>query len=121
MAASAPGCKGFLAISACASVLCFSEARAQTRVQYELPPKGIVDLVDTPPTPAVSLSPSGAKSEKQWMLIEHLSGLPSVADLAQPELRLAGLRFNPKTDGPSRGRHITALKLKALPDGPDKQ
>jgi len=117
MAASAPGCKVFLAMSACASVLCFSSARAQTSVQYQLPPKGIVDLVDTTPTPAVSLSPSGAKSEKRWMLIEHLSGLPSVADLAQPELRLAGLRFNPKTDGPSRGVYITSLELQVLPAG----
>jgi dipeptidyl aminopeptidase/acylaminoacyl peptidase len=51
------------------------------------------------------------------MLIEQISGLPSIVDLAQPELRLAGLRFNPKTNGPSRGRYITSLKLKALPNG----
>jgi dipeptidyl aminopeptidase/acylaminoacyl peptidase len=30
---------------------------------------------------------------------------------------LAGLRFNPKTDGPSRGRDITSLELQALPSG----
>jgi dipeptidyl aminopeptidase/acylaminoacyl peptidase len=51
------------------------------------------------------------------MLIEHFSGLPTIAELAQPELRLAGLRFNPKTNGPSRGRHDTSLELQALPDG----
>jgi hypothetical protein len=37
--------------------------------------------------------------------------------LAQPELRLAGLRFNPRTSDPSRGRYCTSLKLKQLPDG----
>ena len=50
-------------------------------------------------------------------MIEPISGLPSIAELAQPELRLAGLRFNPRSDGPSRGRYVTALTLKALPDG----
>ena len=47
-------------------------------------------------------------------MIESFSGLPSIADLAQPELRLAGLRFNPRTNGPSRGRYITSLMLQAL-------
>jgi dipeptidyl aminopeptidase/acylaminoacyl peptidase len=49
--------------------------------------------------------------------VEQISGLPSIVDLAQPELRLAGLRFNPKTSGPGRGRYVTSLKLKALPNG----
>ena len=48
------------------------------------------------------------------MLIEAISGLPSIADLAQPELRLAGLRFNPKTNGPSRGRYVTAVSYTHL-------
>lgn len=91
-------------------------AVAQTNLKYQLPPKPIVDLVDTKPTPEVQLSPPATQG-KRWMLIEYVSGLPSIADLAQPELRLAGLRFNPRTDGPSRGRYITSLSLKALPDG----
>ena len=33
---------------------------------------------------------------------------------------MAGLRFNPKTNGPSRGRYVTALSLKALPDGTER-
>src|SRR5215471_3221534 len=49
-----------------------------------------------------------------------ISGLPSIADLAQPELRLAGMRFNPKTNGPSRGRYVTSMSLKLLPDGPER-
>ncbi|HXP44611.1 MAG TPA: hypothetical protein VN833_30460, partial [Candidatus Acidoferrales bacterium] len=49
-----------------------------------------------------------------------ISGLPTIADLAQPELRMAGLRFNPKTNGPSRGRYVTGLRVKALPEGAEK-
>jgi len=89
---------------------------AQTNLKYQEPPKAIVDLVDTRPTPFVELSPADS-SGKKWMLIGYISGLPSIADLAQPELRLAGLRFNPKTNGPSRGRYLTGLGLQALPAG----
>ena len=90
--------------------------RAQEILSYQVPPKAIVDLVDTRPTPGVAVSPID-KSGKRWLLIEPLSGLPPISDLAQPELRLAGLRFNPRTNGPSRGRYVTALRLKVLPDG----
>lgn len=93
--------------------------QAQTNLKYQVPPKAIVDLVDTRPTPNVEVSPKDSAG-RQWILIEAISGLPSIADLAQPELRLAGLRFNPRTNGPSRGRYITALTLKALPNGPEK-
>jgi dipeptidyl aminopeptidase/acylaminoacyl peptidase len=92
---------------------------AQTNLKYQEPPKAIIDLVDAPLTPNVEVSPGDGASGR-WMLIEAISGLPSIADLAQPELRLAGLRFNPKTNGPSRGRYVTALSLKALPDGAEK-
>jgi dipeptidyl aminopeptidase/acylaminoacyl peptidase len=91
-------------------------SNAQEILTYQTPPRAIVDLVDTRPTPNVELSPVN-KSGKRWLLIEPLSGLPPISDLAQPELRLAGLRFNPQTNGPSRGRYITALRLKLLPDG----
>src|SRR5579863_6531540 len=89
---------------------------AQTNLKYQKPPQGIVDLVDVRPTPALEVAP-GDGVEGRWVLIEAISGLPSIADLAQPELRLAGLRFNPKTNGPSRGRYVTALDLKDLRSG----
>jgi dipeptidyl aminopeptidase/acylaminoacyl peptidase len=89
--------------------------RAQANLKYQQPPKAIVQLVDTRPTPEIEVSPV-AVAGKRWLLIEFVSGMPTIADLAQPELRLAGLRFNPKTNGPSRGRYLTSLKLKALTD-----
>lgn len=99
--------------------LSWCQIQAQINLKYQEPPKAIVELVDTRPTPNVEVSPKD-QAGKQWILIEAISGLPSIADLAQPELRLAGLRFNPRTNGPSRGRYITALTLKALPNGPEK-
>lgn len=99
--------------------LVFCRTEAQTSLNYQTPPKAIVDLVDTRPTPSVVVSPKD-KAGKQWLLIENISGLPSIADLAQPEFRLAGLRFNPRTSGPSRGRYMTSLAVKVLPDGTEK-
>jgi dipeptidyl aminopeptidase/acylaminoacyl peptidase len=114
-------CRVFLSLSlgllACLFVLSIPGARAQANLQYQQPPKAIVDIVDALPTPGVELSPAGGAPGKRWMLIEHFSGLPTIAELAQPELRLAGLRFNPRTDGPSRGRYDTSLELQALPNG----
>src|SRR5580658_844446 len=104
---------------AMAAILFFAvaPARAQEDLKYQIPPKGIVDLVDVLPTPAVVLSPASEPGARRWLLIQELSGLPPITDLAQPELRLAGLRFSPRTNGPSRGRYTTSLKLKQLPDG----
>lgn len=79
---------------------------------YKLPPKTIVDLVDVPPTPAIRVSPSG-----QWMLMLDQASLPSIAELAQPELRLAGLRINPATNGPSRSGGFTGMSLMAIQGG----
>ena len=83
---------------------------AQTNLNYRRPPKAIVDLVDILPTPFVEVSPADASGKKE-LLIEFVSGFPTIADLAQPELRLGGLRFNPKTNGPSRGWYLTSLDL----------
>jgi dipeptidyl aminopeptidase/acylaminoacyl peptidase len=110
-------CRNLLCVAALLCCLAARSAAGQTNLKYQEPPKAIVDLIDASPTPVVELSPPAKGGEKRWMLIEQLSGLPTIADLAQPELRLAGLRFNPKTNGPSRGRYVISLKLQTLPSG----
>ena len=52
-------------------------------------------------TPSVSLSPA-----RDRMLLLESSGYPSVSELAEPMLRLGGLRINPSTNGPHRGDRI---------------
>jgi dipeptidyl aminopeptidase/acylaminoacyl peptidase len=98
--------------------LAAAPATAQERSMtsgYRLPPKAIADLVDAPPTPFVSLSPN-----REWLLLMELPNLPPLSELAQPELRLAGLRLNPRTNGPSRAPYIRKLTLKRLSDGREK-
>ncbi len=81
---------------------------------YKRPPKDISDLIEAPQSPAVSLNAS-----KDWMLLMEQPGYPSIDELSQPELRLAGLRMNPKTNGPSRSGYYTGLVLKEMKKNKD--
>ena len=80
--------------------------------QYKAPPKAIQDLLLAPPTPRLSLASDGRTAA-----LLQVQDFPTVAELAQPELRLAGLRFNPRTNGPSRVSYAVGIKLKKLPNG----
>jgi dipeptidyl aminopeptidase/acylaminoacyl peptidase len=96
--------------------LAFSFAgNAQDAPSYQTPPKALADLVTAPLTPSVSMSAKGDR-----MLILEQAAAPGIAELAQPELKLAGLRLNPANNGPSRARYITGLKLKKLTDKDEK-
>jgi dipeptidyl aminopeptidase/acylaminoacyl peptidase len=89
---------------------------AQDDIEYKLPPKEIYDLVMAKPTPTVNIDSKG-----NWMLILEHSSLPGVDELAQPELRIAGIRINPNNFGPSRynprAPYIINIKLKDLRSG----
>src|SRR5579863_6213992 len=79
---------------------------------YKVPPKDIADLLLARPTPTISVDHKGI-----WMLIIGRYSYPSVEELAQPELRIAGLRFNPNNFSPSRQNFISDLSLKNLRTG----
>lgn len=93
-------------------LLCLSglSAFAQDNTGYQVPPKPLSDLVTAPPTPTVSVDSKG-----QWMLVsERNTATTTIAELAQPELRIAGLRINPATNGPSRAVFVNNLKLRQV-------
>ncbi len=83
---------------------------------YQTPPKSIADLVNAPSTPSVVWSKSG-----DWMMLLERAGNPSIEDLSQPELRIAGLRINPATSGPSRSGSVENLKVKMTRSGEEIQ
>jgi len=70
---------------------------SQEALKYKLPPAEIIKIVDAPVTPFVSVSP-----DKKNMLIIERSPIITISELSAEELRLAGLRINPATSGPSR-------------------
>jgi dipeptidyl aminopeptidase/acylaminoacyl peptidase len=79
---------------------------------YQTPPQDIVDIVSAPPTPVVSVSPDGA-----WMSLTERRAYPTIAQLAEPTLGLAGIRFNTVTNGDDQPPLGTAIKLVRLEDG----
>lgn len=85
---------------------------AQDAIEYMVPPKEIYDLVMAKPTPGVSFDTKG-----QYMLVMDRSNMPTVEDLAQPELRIAGLRINPNNFGPSRAAYTTNIIVKNVLSG----
>ena len=95
-------------------LLISSAVSAQT--SYQTPTASIADLVNAPSTPAVTFSKDGS-----FMLLLERTESPSIEDLAQPELRIAGLRINPSTTGPSRAGGYTNLKIKKTATGEEIQ
>src|SRR5215207_1011368 len=79
---------------------------------YKQPPKDVMDVLNAPAIPSVSVSPV----RDRMALLEPLR-YPPIAELAQPMLRLAGVRVNPNTNGQHRQSYYVGLKLKNIPDG----
>ncbi len=79
---------------------------------YRKPPKAVSDILDVPAPPALSLSPT-----RETVAFIESARYPSIADLAEPMLRLGGLRINPKTNGPAREPRITGITFQSLAGG----
>jgi dipeptidyl aminopeptidase/acylaminoacyl peptidase len=96
--------------------ICSTLVNGQSADQsYRLPPLDIADIVDAEPTPAVSVDP-----QKEWMVLMSRDGLPSIAELSEQELRIAGMRINPANNAASRRAYYNGLILQNLRDGRER-
>jgi dipeptidyl aminopeptidase/acylaminoacyl peptidase len=82
---------------------------SQDESTYKVPPREIYDLIMAKPIPSVSVDDTGT-----WMLLMERNTFPSVAELAEPELRIAGLRINPVNFAQSRMNTLSGLSIKNL-------
>jgi len=73
---------------------------------YGLPPLALQQIVDAPRAPSMSLSP-----QRDLLAVVQTPALPGIAEVAQPELKLAGLRINPRIYAQSRFSFGTDLSL----------
>ncbi len=80
---------------------------AQTELRYQKPPKEILDLVDAPLAPGVNVDSKGEN-----VVLFFRDPYKSIAELSETEMRLAGLRINPKTNIGSRTSYYNNLKVK---------
>lgn len=98
------------AVAALTATLAAAPAPAQDG--YRTPPDAIVRIAEAPSTPALSVAPGAGHA-----VLMHRDSLIPLADLARPELRIAGLRLDPATSAASRRRTWNGLTLKRLADG----
>src|SRR5262249_46640178 len=84
----------------------------QSQTTYQKPPKVVLEVLDAPASSLVSVSPARDK-----MIVATPVRYPSIAELAEPMLRLAGSRINPKTNAPHNSIRIVKLTLKNIADG----
>src|ERR1051326_472194 len=79
---------------------------------YKKPPKEVLDILNAPVTPGISVSPA-----RDNIILTTGLRYPPLADLAQPMLRLAGRRINPAVNSPHRYQYSVAMTLKRVADG----
>lgn len=86
--------------------------QAQAATGYREPVAELKAIVDAPRAPQLSLSP-----RRDLVALQQIPTLPSIALVAQPELKLAGLRLNPRSYSPSRFSFASDLWLMDVATG----
>ncbi len=87
----------------------FVNLQAQENLTYQKPPQEIMDLVDVPLAPATLVDSKG-----EMMVFLYRDQYKSIAELSEQELRLGGLRINPKTNINSRTTYYNNVEVKSL-------
>lgn len=81
---------------------------------YHQPSKEIQEVLSAPPTPQISVSPRG-----DYAILMQGVRYPPIAEVAQPMLRLAGIRIDTNTNGMHMAPYFVSYAIKRLADGGD--
>ena len=76
---------------------------------WQEPPEPIGTILDASGPPSLTLSPDNA-----WMVELERPSLPSLAQLAEPVVRVAGLQINPKTRERARTYGYTKMRIRPM-------
>lgn len=79
---------------------------------YQKPPKEILDVLNAPAIPSTSISPT-----RDRIALLEIQRYPPIAELAEPMLRLAGLRINPTNNAQHRQNYSVGVTLQNISDG----
>lgn len=85
----------------------FGNLLAQEKLDYQNPPAAILELVEAPMAPTVRIDSKGEN-----VILFYRDPYKSISELSETELRLGGLRINPKTNIGSRTTYYNNLKVK---------
>lgn len=80
--------------------------------KYQKPSKAVMDVLNAPPTPTLQFNPA-----RTYAIQAQAERYPPLSELAQPMLRIAGIRINPKTNGLHNATFETSLMLRKIPEG----
>ena len=89
-----------------------SSAQAPTDLTFQQPPPAIVELIDAELPPLTVVDPTA----RHFVLLRRPS-YKSLAELAEPELRLAGLRLNPRNHNRSRTSYALGVEVREIATG----
>jgi dipeptidyl aminopeptidase/acylaminoacyl peptidase len=81
---------------------------------YQKPPREILDALNAPLTPTISVSP-----QRDYAMLMQPVRYPPIAEVAQPMLRLAGIRIDSNTNGMHLAPAYTSFTIKRISDGAD--
>jgi dipeptidyl aminopeptidase/acylaminoacyl peptidase len=95
-----------------AALLLLSSAALPDDFPYQKPPKEMLEVLNAPLTPLVSLSP-----QRDAVIFMQPIRYPPIAEVAQPVLRLAGIRMDADTNGMHRSADYSSFTLKQLSGG----
>jgi dipeptidyl aminopeptidase/acylaminoacyl peptidase len=95
--------------------LIFFSLYAQEGLEYQVPPKEILDLIDVTMPPRVLVD-----DNKNYMVYLYRDTYKTIEELSEKEMRLAGLRINPKTNIGSRVSYYNNIKISSLENNPSK-
>merc|ERR1711974_256225 len=84
---------------------------AQEDTGYQKPAQEILDLVDAPLAPSVLMDDAAEN-----VILLYRDAFKSIEELSETELRLGGLRINPKTNIGSRTNYYNNIKVKKATD-----
>lgn len=87
---------------------------AEGQIPYQKPPQEILEVLHAPLPPAVSVSPK----LDRLALLDRVS-YPSIAELARPMKRLAGLRIDPSNNARHSPTTYTGIHLRPVTGGSD--
>ena len=79
---------------------------------YQKPPKEILDILNAPALPALSVNPT-----RTYAALSATERYPGIDEVAAPMLRLAGIRIDPKTNGLHLAPFSSSITLVKLPEG----
>ncbi len=92
-------------------VLTASFGFAQEDINYQSPPSEILELVDFQRAPSISMD-----SKKERVVFMYRNTYKTLVDLNEDEMRLGGLRINPKTNISSTTTYVNNIQFRAIKD-----